>query len=223
VLANVDGMRRDYDAYIVKFESRMGALHILGNYTYSESTGNSSSDATYSYASASYDVFPRDYYNLYGYMPDDQRHRFNLNGYLTLPWDITFAFDYYWMSAPALDVLGSCSVLTSMDEERIIELGLDPGVRDYCYDRTGAMVGGDIYLEPRGSRRGQAEYNLDLSLNKAFRIGDVSLQAIVAVVNAWGDERPTHFVEDPFMSAGHGAADTFLAPRHYEVGLRFEF
>jgi hypothetical protein len=80
-----------------------------------------------------------------------------------------------------------------------------------------------MYLEPRGSRRGQAEYQLDLSLTKSFHIGNTSLQAIVAVVNAWGDERPTHFVTDVFQSAGHGSPDAYTEPRHYEVGLRFEF
>jgi len=217
VLANVEGMRRDYEAYIVKFESRLGALHILGNYTYSESTGNSSSDATFSYASGSYDSFPRDYYNLYGYMPDDQRHRVNVNGYVDIPWDMTFAFDYYWMSAPALDVLGSCAVLASQTDERLLELGIDPELRQYC---TGA---GDMYFEPRGSRRGSAEYQLDLSFSKAFTIKSVSLEAIVAVVNAWGDERPTNYNQDPFISSGAGTPDAYTAPRHYEVGIRFEF
>ncbi len=207
VLTNVRGLRRDYEAMITKFEACYMDMHILGSYTYSKSRGNSSALANRAYASEGYDVFPVDYYNFYGYLNDDRRHRVKVQGYYHLPLDFTVGFDCFWSSAPALDYFGDCS-----------NGGI---VHEYC------SGGHDIFLEPRGSRRGRSNYEVDLQVAKTFTFSDMSLEVIFVIDNAWGDERPTGYWEEEARpnqdEEAWGTVFAWTQPRRYELGVRFEF
>ena len=233
VLSNPPGMKRTWKGLITKFETRYKGLHVLANYTYSKSKGNSESDATYTYASALYDAFPLDYYNYYGYLSDDARHRVKVNGYLLLPLDFTISFDGSWESAQALDVLADCARTTS---DLLAAGGYDPAIRDYCdAGISGASTYGSYYLEPRGNRRTPDEYyQIDIGVSKAFRIKDFSIEALVSIVNILGSEIPTSWQDEMFLPQVddegnpipenvYGAPLTWSQPRRYEVGLRFEF
>jgi len=233
VLANPDGMKRTWKGFVTKFETRYKGLHILANYTYGESEGNSESDATYSYASALYDVFPLDYYNYYGRLGDDAKHRLKVNGYLLLPLDFTISFDASYESEQALDVIADCARTTAGG---LADGGWDPDILAYCaHGVSGASTYGAYYLEPRGNRRAPDDfYQVDLGVTKAFRIGDFSIELIASIVNLLGDEIPTSWQTEMFLPLEdddgnflannvYGAPLTWSQPRRYEIGFRFEF
>ncbi len=218
VLANPAGMRRDWEGFITKFETRYKGLHVLANYTYGESKGNSEAEANRSYATEYYDYFPLDYFNIYGYLSDDARHRVKLNGYLLLPLDFTVSFDATWESAVALDVLATCA---RVNAEILEGAGYDPAIADYCTNNGSSATTG-FFLEPRGNRRAPDDfYQIDLGITKAFQIKDFSIELIGSIVNVLSDEIPTTYGTEEFYNWGQPSE--WQDPRRYEIGVRFEF
>jgi len=223
VLANVPGLRRDYDAVIASLDLRTAALRVMGSYTYSHSEGNSSGDVGGAYLTGEYDAFPLDFHNVSGFMDDDARHRVKLNGFWTLPLDFTVSFDYQWESASALDVRAGCSAVRNMSPPALAADGYDGRIYDYCY--YGGSLSGWAFLAPRGSRRTPGTYDqLDLGLSKGFRIRGTNLEVSVAVVNVFGDEEPVWFWTGEYgVDHEWGEELEWSRPRRYEVGLRLEF
>lgn len=223
VLANVPGLRRDYDAVIVALDLRTAALRVMGSYTYSHSEGNTAGDVGIAYLMAESDAFPLDFHNVSGSMDDDARHRVKLNGFWTLPLDFTVSFDYELESASALDVRATCSAVRNMSPPALAADGYDGRIFDYCY--YGGSLSGSAYLAPRGSRRTPGPYDqLDLGLSKGFRIRGTNLEVSVAVVNVLGDEEPVWFWTREYdRDHEWGEELEWSRPRRYEVGLRVEF
>ena len=223
VLANVPGLRRDYQALLLKFDTRFKQMNIRASYTNSESEGNSNAAANRSYASEGYDVFPGDFFNYYGRLDDDREHRFKVDGYVSLPLDFTLGFSGFWSSGIALSVQADCANVDSGDQ--LAAAGFDPLLASFCSDVAGPS--GDIFLEPRGSRRGGDRYNLDLEVRKSFRFGgDRSLQAIVSVANVFSDEQPRDsrdYQQNEFQEVPWGTVTRYTQPRRYQLGFRFEF
>ena len=90
--------------------------------------------------------------------------------------------------------------------------------------KRGPELVGDVFLEPRGSRRGDDRYNLDLQVAKNFRLGgDKNVQAVVSIENVFSDEQPTIYQVNEFQSTPWGTATRFTQPRRYQLGFRFEF
>ena len=104
----------------------------------------------------------------------------------------------------------------------IVMVTHDPAIAGYCQMSNPDY---DIYLEPRGSRRGRASYNLDLGLAKAIHVKGLSLELNLAVLNAGGDERPRDYNEQEFHPDGRavGQPTKWTEPRRYQVGVRVEF
>ncbi len=220
VLANVPGLKRDYRAFLVKFDTRWKNLNIRANYTNSESEGNSNAAANRSYASEGYDHFPGDFYNYYGRLDDDREHRFKVDGHLTLPLDFGLGFSGFWSSGVALDVLAECGNIDSAGQ--LSAAGYDPLIASFC--DTVAGTSGPVFLESRGSRRGDDRYNLDLEVRKGFRFGgDKYLRLIASVENVFSDEQPILYQENEFQSVVWGTPTRFTQPRRYQLGFRFEF
>ena len=220
VLANVPGLRRDYRGFILKLETRWKKLNIRANYTNSKSEGNSSAAANQSYASAGYDVFPGDFFNYFGRLDDDREHRVKVDGFVRLPVDFVLGFSGFYSSGIALNVEAACGNIDSAAQ--LSAAGYDPQFAAFC----GAVSGpsGDVFLEPRGSRRGDDRYNLDLQVAKNFRLGNSkNVQAIVSVENVFSDEQPTRYQVNEFQSTAWGTPTRFTQPRRYQVGFRFEF
>lgn len=148
-------------------------------------------------AGIDFDVFPVHFTNTFGPMPDDRRHRIKLNGYADLPLDFVVGFDAFWSS-------------------------------DFAYDRvTNVDPYGTEFLEPRGSRRANENYQLDVDVRKGFRVGeDLRFEVIATVINVFGDEQVTAVCEDDLGCGGDielGDATAFGQPRRYEAGFRFTF
>jgi hypothetical protein len=203
-----DVLRRDYKGAIFGFETRaFDWLHMLASYTYSKSKG--SVEYTQN-AGADFDHFPEHFVNTYGYLSDDRRHRVKLNGYAQLPLDFTVGVNAFWSSSAAFD--------------HVRTPGRFPdGTNGY----------GVQFLDPRGSHRGNSNYQLDVELKKGFQIGGIRASIIGTVFNLLDSERVTGRCERDLCTLEAGTPNqhtvTFLeptafqTPRNYEVGVRLEF
>jgi len=232
VRTNIDGLRRDYEALILRAASRARPwFHLLGSYTYSKTRGNVDFSQPYSgfgsgffaFPGSEFDYFPTNFVNGNGNLDDDFRHFVKLNGYLQFPLDFTLGIGAFYRSAGALSVTTDCFDMFFPSQSGLAELqrlGIDyDEMLGYC--QTDAS--GWLLLEPRGSRRGSDLWRLDLQLSKGFRIGNVRLVGIVSVFNVFSEEAPTGFIQDPFNHRGWGTANSWQDPRRWEVGFRVEF
>jgi outer membrane receptor protein involved in Fe transport len=195
VFANLPGLSRKYEGILVRAESRMfDWLHLVGSYTNSRSRG--SIDDTQN-AGSDFDFFPIHFVNRFGYMPDDRRHRFKVNGFVDLPMDFGIGIDAFWSSEFAYDVV----------------VNADPY--------------GLEFIEARGSRRANENYGLNVDLRKAFQVGDdLRFELIATVNNVFDDEQVTAVCEDLEGCGGTidlGDPTTFGRPRSYEAGFRVTF
>ena len=198
VMTNMPQLKRDYEAFIVRFETRtLDWLTLLASYTLSDSKGNHDSLGF----GSDWNFYPWNWENRYGFLGNHYRHEIKLNGYFLLPYDFTIAFDTGWRSA----------------------FRWTPQV--WWYDHP-EMPGGSYFTEPRGSREGASHPWLDLQFSKGFRIGPTHLDLIVSVLNVLSQETVTWVCEDvPGCGEGFelGDATDWETPRRWEVGVRLTF
>ena len=96
VVANLPGMRSDYEAWVLRFESRaLDRLHLLGSWVISDSRGSVDIGSG---TTADFDIYPYVWVNRYGYLSDQSRHRLKLSGYSQLPYDFTDGVNGTWSS-----------------------------------------------------------------------------------------------------------------------------
>jgi hypothetical protein len=231
VRTNLDGLKRDYEAVILRAASRARPwFHLIGSYTYSTTRGNNYAQPWYGFGSGfgtfpgiSFDHFPTNFINRDGNLDEDHRHWVKLNGYLQFPLDFTLGIGAFYRSAPPLSVYTDCLFMSTPSPEGLAELerlGIDYlEMLQYCQ----SPASGTLFLEPRGSRRGSDMWQLDLQLSKGFRVGAARLVGIVSVFNVLSEETPTSFIQDPFSRDGWGTATAWQNPRRWEIGFRVEF
>lgn len=200
VMTNMPQLKRDYEAFIVRFETRtLDWLTLLASYTLSDSKGNQDS-LGFGY---DWDFYPWNWENRYGFLGNHYRHEIKLNGYFLLPYDFTIAFDAGWRSA----------------------FRWTPQI--WHYDNLEMPVGsGNYFTEPRGSREGADHPWLDLQFSKGFRIGPTHLDLIVSVLNVFSQETVTWVCEDvPGCGEGFDLGDPtdWETPRRWEMGFRLTF
>ncbi len=156
VMASFPELRRDYEAFIVRYENRrLDWLTLLASYTYSNSEG--SVENIYNQGVVA-DVYPWHYENRYGYLSDHRRHRIKLNGFFSFKGDWTIGFDGRWSSG--------FRWTPQADRSDIPEISW-----------------GSYFLEPRGNREANDSYQLDLQLSKGFTAGPVRFVLIGSVFN----------------------------------------
>ena len=194
IVSNFPGIRRDYQAAILKLETRATDwLWLLASYTWSKS--KASINGTLG-ANADFDVCPELCVNRYGYRIGDARHQVKLNGYFLLPADFKLGVDAFWSSP-------------------------------FPYARTQPLFdyGGQAFLEPRGSRRANSNYQLDLSLTHHLDFGKIGVALIGSVANVLNSERPIAVCENIHGCGSYAFSDPtqWQTPRRFEVGLRVEF
>ena len=195
VIANLEGLRRDYRGAILKLETHATDwMWVLASYTWSESKGN----LNYSLgANPDFDFCPELCVNRYGYKANDRRHRVKLNGYFVLPANFTLGVDAGWSSAYAYAKT---------------QIPLDVGY-------------GQEFLEPRGSRRANDNSQLDLSLTYRLNLGTVGVELIGSAVNVLNTEQATDVCWDVNGCGSYAFSDaiTWQTPRRFELGFRIEF
>ncbi|RLE00574.1 MAG: hypothetical protein DRI99_08585 [Candidatus Aminicenantes bacterium] len=90
-----------------------------------------------------------------------------------------------------------------------------------------SMFGGNMYIlaEPLGSYRYPARTNLDLRLEKFFRIGQVRVSALVDIFNALNASTITDVETsvDPWSEYPFGYVWGIRRPRTFRAGFRVEF
>ena len=195
VLANLEGVRSNYEALILRFESRARDwFHVVGSYVYSDLQGNH--DGGYETSDA-FDVWPYFFVNRYGYLPDHSRHRVKVNGFVILPLDFSLALNSWWRS----------------------EFRWTPEIW------PDAAPWGTMYLEPRGSRSEPGEYQIDFQVAKGFTWGRTRLQLIGTVYNLLSTETATEActLETGCGTFEMGDPIAWQLPRRYELGVRLEF
>lgn len=201
LLGNLPGLARDYQGFIVRYETRSFSwLTLLASYTYSKSEGNLEWSEG---ESEDFDLYPWHFENRYGYLRDHRAHRFKLNGFIYIKGDWTIAFDGIWESAFRWEPLA---------------FPFDVMNPSFWY--------GVYFTEPRGSREGFSASNLDLQLSKGFTISNrVRLVAIGSVYNTFSTENAIA-VCSAVSGCGQyetGEASAWSLPRSYELGFRIEF
>jgi hypothetical protein len=198
VMANLPDLRRDYEAWIVRYENRgLDWLTLLASYTYSNSKGSVQAPV---YMGSEVDIYPWHFENRYGYLSDHRRHRIKLNGFLSFKGDWTIGFDGRWSSAFRWTPQAS-----RIDNREI--------------------TWGTYFVEPRGNRNGDDERQLDLQLTKGFTAGRVRLAVIGSVFNVFSSEQAVAVCQ---RISGCGEIEMgepleWQIPRRYEIGFRVEF
>ena len=213
-------VRSEFRAIVTKIESRPTRNSDVSiSWTHGKSKGSTANDnAAGQNVSGSFNWFPINFTNYFGYTPDDAKDRIKVNGFYRFPWQITLGGSFNWDSGTA-----------------------------YSVTKTNAAGFGTEFLEPRGSRRFPHFHQLDLQLQKDFDIGPVKIGLIGSVINAMNKEFGTvingnagsraisdstgkKLFIDPDQVAGanrlsptFGRYTSFQRPRRYEVGVRFEF
>ncbi|HLN80031.1 MAG TPA: TonB-dependent receptor [Thermoanaerobaculia bacterium] len=196
-----NALRSQYKGLIFKVESRPSQrINLFLIYTLSESKG--SIEYTQN-AGTDFDVFPDHFVNRFGYLSDDARHRVKLSGFAKLPWEFIFSTNIYW----------------------------DSGVPYNVTSTNAPNAGyGEVFLEPRGSRRLPHYYQWDLQLQKDFVFGPLRFGLIGSVFNVLDTEIELTrdgsvglgTVENP-TNARFNFPTSWQRPRRYEAGVRVEF
>jgi hypothetical protein len=200
LMANLPGLERKYEGYIARFETR--AVDWLWLLTsYTYSKSEGNIEYTQN-AGVDFDIYPTHFDNTYGYLSDDRRHRVKLNGYVFLPYEFTIGFDAFWSSAFAYD----------------------------AQSISGYVSFADVFDEPRGSRRAEDNYQIDLQVSKQFKVGRLNVSLIGSINNLLSSERVTAVctltegcADDRGNEYVLGQPTDWQNPRNYELGFRVEF
>lgn len=198
-VTNLPELTRSYEGAILKFESR--AVDWL--HVLSSLTWSESKGSIEStqYAGGDYDFYPDDFVNRFGYLADHRKLRFKLNGYAQLPAKLTLGVGAFWSSPFVYNVV----------------------------DAAGSTGSSARFVEPRGSREGNENYQLDLQLSRALDLGPVDLSLIGSVINVASSERPTARCGDiSGCTVGADRVDlgdpiAWQRPRSYQAGVRIVF
>jgi DNA-binding winged helix-turn-helix (wHTH) protein len=196
IVTNLPEARLDYEAWMLRFETRaLDWLHLLASWVVSDTKGSMNVNTA---QDESFDIYPYHFANRYGYLPDQSRHRVKLKGYLLLPHDFSIAINGWWDSDWRW---------TPVDWEV-------PG-----------MPYGRLFLEPRGNRVAGAYHQLDLQLGKGFNIGPTQLELLARVFNVFDSECTWDVCGSVTGCGGYEIGDTIAwqQPRRYELGFRIEF
>jgi len=198
VIANLPQMRSEYEAWTLRFESRaLDRLHLLGSWVISDAKGSTGWNSGFE---QDFDQYPVHFVNRFGYLPSQSRHRFKLSGYVRLPYDFSVAVFGWW---------DSDFRWTPVESARLI----DPGFY------------GNVFVEPRGSRKEDGVYQLDLQVGKGFRLGPTRLKLLASIINLFDSEQPSD-VCNRVTGCGDlelGDPIAWQQPRRYEFGARVEF
>ena len=193
VMANFDGLRRDYEGFLVRFDSRgVDWLTLTASYAYSKSKGSIEDTQN---AGVDYDVFPVHFDNRYGYLSDDRRHRVKVNGAIELPYDFSVGFAGLWGSKFAYSKTRP----------------VDPYGEQYVDPRGAFRADDTINLD------------LELRKAFQLGPLRTSLIATIQNVTSEESVTEVCENEDGCGAVDFGGALNHARPRRYQVGLRVEF
>ncbi len=191
---NLPGQYRDYDAWIIGFETRPSWGHLRASYTLADSRiNNLSGPSNYSFY-ATGDFFPLHFVGYDGSMEGQSEHHLKLNGYFLLPKSFVIGVDAFWKSPADRWLSSICDAFQGAADHRstadqMVALGIDPATVDYCTTPDGGDLGGSYSLHGgSGYWQSPSLWQVDLQVSKSWRVGRVDLQAIITVYNVFGNE-----------------------------------
>lgn len=194
--------RSSYDGLQVGFNGRAARHSFQASYTYSVTKDNHNGNR----GSTPTNPFALD--QEFTYSLSDQRHRFVLNGLVTLPYDIQFATIFFAGSSRPINVG------TSLDP-----FGL--GYTSRWLDATGAILA-------RNSERTNADFKIDLRVSKSLTLGRMRVQGIAEVFNLFNRENHdrgtygTNFFGRTYLQPST-STDLFYQPRQFQLGFRVSY
>lgn len=192
-MRNFDELRRDYEGYIVRFDSRgLDWLNLQASYTYSSSKGSIEDTQN---AFIDFDVFPQHFVNAYGYLSDHRRHRVKIHGAFLLPMDFT------------VSVAGLYGSEFTYSKLRPVE-----PYGDELVDPRGSYEGDDLMA-----------IDVDLRKAFQFGPVRSTLVATIQNLTSEEKVTVVCENEDGCGSVDFGGALDHQRPRRYQLGLRFEF
>ena len=195
VFYNLPGLRKSYEALMLRFESRAHDwMHLTGSYVYSDSRGMGPGVGP----TAAFTLYPYHFVNQYGYLDGHSRHRVKLNGYLLLPFDLSLAINGRWDS----------------------EFRWTPSRTN-----VPGMNWGRMLLEPRGSRSESGEYQVDLQIGKGLTLDRAHVRFLGTVYNALDSENVRDVCRRADGCGAFELTEPieWQQPRRYELGVRVEF
>ena len=201
----LDVLKQKYTGVVTKYEWHPTWGNWLASYTWSKSLG--SVEYTQN-AGSDFDVFPVNFDNRYGYLSDDARHRFKLDGYVRAPLGFIVGGNWYWDSGTPYNVTATCPT------------SLVPACP--VYPGTNTKESGTYFVEQRGSRRLPHFKQLDLEVRKNFTVANQTFSIIGSVFNVMNKETVIRR-NGTFTSAAFTTSTSWQRPRRYEIGARYEF
>jgi outer membrane receptor protein involved in Fe transport len=193
---NHDVLKKNYYGYTFQFQYYSPNRRFItnSNYVYSKSRGSIDS-STGQYAGTDFDHDPENFVNRYGFLDDDARHRVKVNmAYLFPVIETSLAVVYNYRTGLA-----------------------------YSVSHTSPTGFGAQFDVPRGTDRTAIRQQIDLQLEKQFRVGPVNLSLIGSVFNLNNSEQPVTYFTSSDSPATVRTPLTYQRPRNYEIGFRAEF
>jgi hypothetical protein len=206
-------LKQKYTGVVTKYEWHPTWGNVLGSYTWSKSLG--SIEYTQN-AGSDFDTFPVNFINRYGYLSDDARHRFKLDGYVRAPFGFILGANWYWDSGTPYNVTATCPNTANATLSAICPFypGLPPV--------NANLESGTIFVEQRGSRRLPHYKQLDMEVRRNFTFGGQTVSLIGSVFNVMNKETVIGR-NGTFTSAVFTTSNAWQRPRRFEIGARYEF
>lgn len=202
-LVNGPHLYRNYKGIELTVNKRYSkGWSINASYTWNKSTGVVGTDFYDSYGYTSYYDNPNYHYNKQGRMELERRHQVKIQGLFKGPWGINLGWYYYYLSG-------------RRDTRQI--RSDDFGLNLYQGNVT-------INAEPKGSTARPDLHALDLKVEKAFKIGNVTLAVFMDIFNVFNQGVLTDqetVSSDPTRTFGEMI--TITDPRIIRLGAKIEF
>lgn len=168
---------------------------LMASYVYGRATGNFNN--TQSSAAGYSGIYenPNNQINTQGHLEYDPTHMFKIQGTVILPYDINLNANFYLISGNTYTL--EARLPNSVDVNR-----------------------STIFLESRGSHRYPTRKNLDLRLEKSFKLGDVKLGVLLDIFNIFNEGYVTEY-----STSDTSFQDVLriTSPRAFRAGLRVWF
>jgi hypothetical protein len=202
-LVNPPGAKRDFDGVEIALSKRYSdGWSLMASYVWQNSRGLIGTDWTNSYTGTTLYNDPNAHINAIGRLPLERRNQVKLQGMVTGPWGINISgFFRYYSGQRYTRTLANTDLGIALSQGQEI-----------------------IYAETKGSHGLPAQAILDMRLEKAFRMGGVSLAVFADGFNLLNANEATEVqVRSGSSILVFGQMTRIMDPRAVRLGFRFEF
>ncbi len=239
IINNNSNAKRDYKAWIVRFEKRLkNNWQAMANYTYSKAEGNVTTDSGFDLYQ-SYPLVPDTTVNRFGYLPWDQRSVFKAEGSYRIPWksvkhNLTLGLLYNYATGTPYNKQRSLTEVVGPGADGLFCEGVTYGsltVPAGCDDQRDSVT---AFFEERGNHHIDAIQRWDSTIAYEYALTkDVSLQARMNVYNLTNEQKTlgpvsTTWYTSPATTGQQRTNYVFGFPTSYATGTlqqprRYEF